>query len=201
MAKNKNKVKFGLKNVHWAKKIHGEDGAVSYAKPKPIPGAVNLTLDRQGDEVEFEADDALYYVSYSDTGYKGTLEVALVPDDFRQEILNEVEDETDHVMVEYANRETSEFALLYEVSGDQHATRRVLYDCTVSKPGEDASTTGKTKTPKTESMSLSAVPLADGKVRARTKNDTVDTVYNGWFDSVWEPKPTQGDDQGEAQEV
>lgn len=192
MANNKNKVKFGLKNVHWAKILRGENGEITFAKPKPIPGAVSLVLDRQGDETEFEADDVLYWVAYSDTGYKGTLEVALIPDDFRKEILNETEDETDHVLVEYANTETNEFALLYEISGDQHATRRVLYDCTVSRPGEDASTTGKTKTPKTESMSLSAVPMADGKVRARTKNDTVDAVYNGWFESVWEPTAAAG---------
>lgn len=182
-----NKVKFGLKNVHYALISTGENGAITYGTPKPIPGAVNLTLDVQGEETEFEADDVIYWASYSNTGYKGTLEVALIPDSFREDVLGEIEDETDHVLMEYANTEAKPFALLYEVNGDEKATRRVLYSCTVSRPGENASTTGKTKTPQTESMSLTAVPRADGLTRARTKDNTVDAVFNGWYGSVWEP--------------
>ena len=41
----KNKVKFGLSNVHVAKMIKGEDGAITYGIPIKIPGAVNLCLD------------------------------------------------------------------------------------------------------------------------------------------------------------
>lgn len=185
-----NKVKFGLKNVHYALINTGEDGAVTYGTPKPIPGAVNLTLDAQGDEQEFEADDIIYYASYGNTGYKGTLEVALIPDSFREDVLGEVEDTTDHVLMEYANAEPKPFALLYEISGDQKATRRVLYSCTVSRPGENASTAGKAKAPQTDTMNLTAVPRADGLTRARTKDNTVDSVFNGWYNAVWEPTAT-----------
>lgn len=198
-----NKVKFGLKNVHYAPITIDEDGGVKYGAPKHIPGAVSLTLDVQGDEVEFEADDVIFYSSYSNTGYKGNLEIANITDDFRKDILKEVEDETDHVLVEYANVEASPFALLYEVNGDQKATRRVLYYCTVSRPGENASTTGKTKTPQTDTMSLTAVPLADGRTRARTKDNTKDEVFNSWYKAVWEPK-TQAvpeETNGPVQEV
>lgn len=186
MSSKPNKVKFGLKNVHYAPITESVSG-ISFGTPKHLPGAVSLTLDVQGEESEFEADDVIYYTSYSNTGYKGTLEIASITDDFRKDILGDVEDETSHVLMEYASAEVKPFALLYEVNGDQKATRRVLYYCTVSRPGENASTTGKTRTPQTDSMSLTAVPLADGLTRARTQPNTTDAVFNGWYQSVWRP--------------
>lgn len=182
-----NKVKFGLKNVHYATIFEGEDGEIAYETPKRLPGAVSLTLDAQGEEVEFEADDAIYYASYSNTGYKGSLEIANITDDFRKDILGDVEDETSHVLMEYASAEARPFALLYEVNGDQKATRRVLYYCTVSRPGENAGTSGKTKTPQTDTMNLTSVPRADGLTRARTQDNTTDAVFNNWYKSVWVP--------------
>ena len=182
-----NKVQFNLHNVHYSKIATSEDGELVFAEPKPIPGAVSFTCDKEGAEVKFVADGVLYYVSYTDTGYKGTLTVALIPDEFRKDILNDVEDETDHVLVEYATRQTNPFALLYEIDGDQKATRRVMYYCTVSRPGESADGQNP-RTPQTEAMSLSASPLADGRTRARTLPNTVDDVFNNWFKSVWHPK-------------
>lgn len=186
-----NKVKFGLKNVHYSTITEGENGELIYGTPKRLPGAVNLTLEVQGEETEFEADDVIYYSSYSNTGYKGTLEIANITDDFRKDILGDVEDETDHVLMEYSSAEAKPFAMLYEVNGDQKATRRVLYYCTVSRPGENASTTGKTKTPQTDTMNLTAVPRADGLTRARTQDNTTDAVFNNWYKNVWVPPETQ----------
>ena len=57
MAGETNKVKFGLSNVHIAKQIEGEDGAITYDEPFPIPGGVTLSLDASGDSNPFYADN------------------------------------------------------------------------------------------------------------------------------------------------
>ena len=52
---NENKVQFGLKNVHYAVL----NGSV-YAEPVSVPGAVNLSMDAEGDMQKFYADDVAY---------------------------------------------------------------------------------------------------------------------------------------------
>lgn len=61
-----NKVKFGLKNVHYAM-LTEEGEEVTYGTPVRIPGAVNLSMDAQGDTSTFYADDMAYYVTAQTT--------------------------------------------------------------------------------------------------------------------------------------
>ena len=81
MPSTNNKVKFGLKNCHYAKATLDPDtNAVTFATPVAIPGAVNLSLDPEGDTEPFYADDMVYYTTVANNGYSGDLEIALIPD-------------------------------------------------------------------------------------------------------------------------
>ena len=80
MAMEKNKVKFGLNKVHYAKiTSYDEEGVPTFAKPVRIPGAVSLSIDAEGEASNFYADDGVYYVINNNSGYTGDLEIALVP--------------------------------------------------------------------------------------------------------------------------
>ena len=85
----RNKVKFNICNVHYAKQIAAEDGTVSYDTPIPMPGAVSLSLDPNGEPSVFYADGCAYYTISNNQGYEGDFELAMVPDSFRRDILNE----------------------------------------------------------------------------------------------------------------
>jgi hypothetical protein len=54
MALKKNKVKFGLNKVHWAKiTAWSEDGMPTFDTPVRLPGAVSLSIDANGENESF----------------------------------------------------------------------------------------------------------------------------------------------------
>ena len=180
----KNKVKYGLKNVHVAPLTETENGIVSYGTPRRIPGAVNLSLPPVGENTPFYADDVEYFTSVTNNGYEGNIEFALVPDWFKAEYLGETVDEN-FVQIEHADVQPSPFALMFEFDGDKRKTRHVLYNCKASRPNLEGETKNNTTTPKTESLPVIVKPLPDMTVKARTNEKTPDTVYNGWYDNVY----------------
>lgn len=179
-----NKVKFNIKNVHYALLKEAEEGKVTWDAPVKIPGAVSIALDAKGEITPFYADGMVYYQTSSNTGYEGDLEMALIPDSFRTDVLMEKKD-SKGVLIENSNVETAKFALLFEFDGDQKSVRHVLYNCTATRPSVEGETTEDTKEPTTETLSISAAPLADGNVKAKTGAETDEAAYTGWYDSVY----------------
>lgn len=182
---DKNKVQFNLKNVHYAVLKIAEDGSISWGIPVAVPGAVTLTLDPQGSVEPFYADGVVYYQSVANNGYSGDLEVARIHDQMLQDIWK-FEVDSNNVIIEDANQEPNAFALLYQIDGDANDDYYCLYNCTGTRPGIGGTTNTETKTPQTKSSTISAVPLSNGRVMARTTSATEKTVRDGWFKSVYQ---------------
>ena len=181
-----NKIKYGLKNVHAA--IQTEtDGAYTYATPVAIPGAVSLSLEAQGEATPFYADDCEYYVSAGNNGYSGDLEIALIPEWFREQILQETKD-SNGVLVETSDgRQAVKFALLFEFAGDVKAVRHVMYNCTVARPAVGSQTKEEKVEPQTESLTITSKPRTDGLVKSKTGDTTATATYEGWYTDVYVP--------------
>ena len=171
MALKKNKVKFGLNKVHWAKiTAWSDDGVPTFATPVRLPGAVSLSIDANGENDNFYADNTVYYVINNNAGYEGDLEVALITTDFATAILGEVLD-SKGVLVESNDAETSQFALLFEFDGDKNHIRHVLYCCSASRPATEGQTTEESKEVKTETLSQGiGAPVRSGQVQDLRKH-------------------------------
>lgn len=185
-----NKVKYGLKNVHFAVATIGDDGTATYGTPKPWPGAVNLSLDAQDEKIVFRADNTDYYTGFANNGYEGDYESALIPDDFRKDVLGEITN--GDLKLETADQSTVHFALLFEFDGDASATRHVFYNCTTSRPGVSGKTTDTSIEPETETITIAAKsifnePTGKNLVKARC-TDTASASYAAWYTAVKQPE-------------
>ena len=179
------KVKFGIKNVHVFPIVSETAGVPTYGSVINIPGTVSLSLDKQGDTNDFYADNIKYYTSVANNGYAGTLEVAVIPDEFRKKILKYLEDNKGVLVEDIA--EPAHFAMTFEEDGDQTGTKFVLYNGTASRPSLDKSTTTETKDPSTQSLDISFAPLASGRVMAMSTADTDAAVLAAWHTAPYIP--------------
>lgn len=185
---NENKVQFNLKNVHYAVLTETTTGGAtnySWGTPVAVPGAVNLNLEQQGEITKFYADGIVYYQSPVNNGYEGDLEMARIVDKMLQDVWGMTLGTTSKVLTENANTEAKAFALLFQIDGDADEDCYVLYNCTGTRPAIAAKTKEDTKEPQTQSSTISAAPLGNGNVMARTTSETPESTKNSWFSQVF----------------
>ena len=174
-----NKVKYGIENLYYS--VISTTG--TYGSPIAWKGAVSISLSPQGSQNNFYADNSVYFSLEANTGYQGDLVTALIPDTFRTDCLGETVD-TNGMYVETAGATRKEFALLFQFEGDQNATKYALYNCKMSRPDIESSTTEDGIEVQTVSGEITASPRAfDNIVKAQCAN-TASTAYTNWFTAV-----------------
>lgn len=185
-----NKIKYGLKNVYYAKATIAANGSATYATPVALPGAVNLTLDSEGDTTPFYADNIVYYVGVSNNGYTGSLELALIPDAFRTDILGEQTDSTTGLQYEVVDVEPAHFALLFQFEGDDAATKHVMYNVVAARPAVSSQTKESSVEPVTETLDLTATSVYNATVDkdlVKGKMESDASGYASFFTAVVQP--------------
>lgn len=183
-----NKVKYGLKNVYYAVATIDSNNVATYGTPKAWKGAVNLSLDAEGGTTKFRADNVDYWVGQSNNGYSGDFESALIPEDFRKDILGDITD-INGIDLEDAGAKTKYFALMFQFEGDDKNTRHVMYKCSATRPSVTGATTDEEIEPQTETLTLTATAIHNSAldkdiVKARCAEG--ETPYATWFDAVYE---------------
>ena len=187
-----NKVKYGLSNCYFAVQTEGAGGAITFGTPVALPGAVNLSLEQDGETNKFRADNIDYYTSISNNGYSGDLELALIPDAFLTTVMGEVKDATNGLQYEAADVKPKAFALLFQFEGDANATRHVLYNCKATRPTLASQTTDTTIEPVTETINITATAMnmtVGGNTTpiVKAKCGPEDSAYSTFFTAVQVP--------------
>lgn len=182
-----NKVEFGLEKVHVALL---DESTGTYQTPVAIPGAVTLSVDPEGEQATFYADNTAYYTVTTNNGYKGELEMALVPDTVLADILG-WEIDTNGMLVEIADAQPTPFALLFEVAGNEANKRYVFYKCVAGRPSKEHKTMEEGAEIATTKLDLVITPIeidgnlvVKGVIERTTQNAT---VFDAFFNAVLEP--------------
>lgn len=133
------KVKFGLSNIHVSARTVSETGVVSYAEPKAMKGAVNLTLTRTKEKATFRADNIDFFTKFISSSREGTLEIATIPDWFKTAYLG-YKEAVDKYLVE-TNADGGQFALMFQVETDIANRKFIIYNCKAAETDEEHKTT------------------------------------------------------------
>lgn len=188
---NDNKVNFGLRNIHYAL-ITYTNGVPSWGTPKAWKGAVNLTLAKETSSSDFYADDTKYFHISANNGYTGSIEMALVLDDVLQDLFGFTLSSTGKMIVEDATKKPAEFALMFEVQGDEGPKRVCFYRCTADRPDVNAATKADSVEVQTQTCDLVVMPVIDptanspidGITKYATTANTPTATFNDFFNAV-----------------
>lgn len=194
----KNKVRFGLKNVHVCS-ITEDAGAITYGKPTAWKGAKSLTLDPEGDTNTYYADNTAYFATNTNNGYSGSLEMSEIPEEIEKMIFNVVTTEEGN-LAEDANLLPNNVALMFQFEGDVNATKYIFYKVVFSRPNVEGETKEESTDPKTTSMDITAIPVEkDDHQWVRSKCRKGDTNYENFFSTAPTlPSPKVGEMSQEA---
>ena len=187
-------VRFGVKNVHYAV-LNEKTGA--YDTPKPIPGAVKLTLTPEGNESTFYADDIPYVSFTTNAGYSISFDDAYITEEMRRDLFGEVQDKN-KVQIETSDAKPATVALMWEFDGSKISKRGLLYKTTFSRPSEEGNTKTDSTTPDTHTLSGKAIPSTQTIGSAKrdvvkasvTNEEATANIYNKWFEKVYIPDST-----------
>ena len=183
-----NKIKYGLEKVAFAVATIAANNSATYATPIMCPGARSLSLEAQGEQTKWWADNIAYYIIDDNNGYEGDLEVARFPDEVLAAIWN-IAKAANGISYEDADREAVHFALLFEFSGDQQKTRHVMYNCTAARPSVSGSTKEESIEPQTETITITATTIhaLDKDIVKASCTPTESQQYNSWLTTVYQP--------------
>lgn len=181
MANPQNKVKFGLKRLHFA----AYTGDTACEKPWENPGAKSVSVSAADSSTfTIEADDNPSFFSKGGGGGKElTIEATRFVRDFYVKFCGqEVETETG-ALVEGPDDVFKPFAVGFEMTGDAGKIRVWVLHGTATVPTYSAKTGNNEDTDST-TVTASSVKCADGKTHTMVTFEPGDAGYETAFDKV-----------------
>lgn len=153
-----------------------------------LAGTRQINLTPNGELVQVYADGTVVHIGKANTGYGGTMEVTVADAELKRWALAE-EVDANNVQYEISEPPVNRFYLVWEWVGDLKRIRHIMYNLSANRPAIASTTKGDggNKSPQYDSLPLIAIPRKDGMVKANTRHDVGQAVYDNWFQSPYLP--------------
>ena len=175
----KDKVMFGICNVHFGTYEVDGDGNVTLGAPYHVPGSVNLSLEPDSEEVKFYADNVEYWTTYSDNGYTGELENALFDDQFKLNFMNYIQLD-DGGIAQLKGVQNKKVYMMFEAETDIAARRCILYNLSLGQITREYATTEASAEPQTAKLPFTVTGDNATKI-TRVAYKPSDATYDSMF--------------------
>lgn len=174
------KVQFGISNVHYAIKT-----STGYSAPVLMEGADTMTINNDGGGNDtIYKDNVKYYTRSSVNGKTGELQMAMFPESFLTDVLGQTA-ETGGGISEGPSDVGKEFALMWQIEGDEGGRRVVWFCCTSTVPTRTDTTITDSITEGMESVTITATPTEiNGVKKTQYSCVTGDGNYANFFSAV-----------------
>ena len=175
----KNKVLFGVSNLHFGTYTVEDDGTVVLGTPYHVPGTVNISLDAESEENKFYADNVVYWTGYSDNGYTGEIENALFDDAFKTSFLNYIELD-DGGIAQIKGMQSKKVYMMFQSEGDVEARRGIFYNVSLGMISREYATIEDSIEPATATLPFT-VTGDNGTGITRVAYPKSNAVYDTMF--------------------
>lgn len=190
---------YGINKMYYAVRTE-TNGVYSYGTPVRLPGARQITINAEGTNEKFYADNGVYFIADSNSGKSGSVELVGLNDAALTDLFGYITD-ANGVVLEDADAHAADVALLFECENDgPNPTRFVMYDVKFTRPSEEHNTKEDSVSPDTLSMDYEAAPTELAWGTGETKkfvgghldySTETATAYNAWYTAVTMPsKPS-----------
>ena len=149
----KNKVEFGISNLHVGTFAVADDGTVTMGTPYHQKGARGFTPEQDSNENTAYADDMAYWSEYTEGQFSGDMTTMLFDDDFKTQFLGYVRTNKGGLgQVKGATKPNVYIA--FEIKGDAEKRRAIFYNCALGSIGRLYETIEDQKEPVNETLPI-----------------------------------------------
>lgn len=157
----KNKITFGLKDVHYSLATQDNNGNWTFGTPKALPGAQEFSSESIGGSTNVYADDTLYASLVQNAGRTLTVKFTEISEDFKKEVLG-YKELSDGNLVEIANVPVVNFALGFQLDGDSSKRKVWYFLCNVTPIAESTKSKADSIEANSVTLNITARPIEVG---------------------------------------
>lgn len=191
---------YGINKMYYAVRSTNTQGVYTYGTPKRLRGARQITINAEGTNEKFYADNGVYFIADANTGKSGSVELVGLNDEALKDLFGYVTD-ANGVVLEDSDAHAADVALLFECENDgAYPTRFSMFDVKFTRPTEEHNTKEDSVSPDTLTMDYEAAPCELPWGQNDTKNFvgghldyTEDTkaTWEAWYNAVTLPSKGQ----------